>query len=327
MSKFRRHLLVIASICLVLTGCEPNNVQPSPTNTDNQAIVKNVVVSFGKVLKNVSLLAPKEIFVQDIQTNYGNFLTPELLVAWKNDPTTALGKTTSSPWPDHIDVSKVTEVTATQYTVQGNIIEMTSNEVEHGGNAGEEAIDLIVQQVANQWLISKVTRHDTPNAGLKTYDQNGIFLQYADKFTGQTGNNMGGANLDTSLIKVSIPKEMVTSANTNFNEAYLVVSKSTAPKTVSTCTAFTETNHTTDTFTTVTINGIIFTASNASDAGAGNLYTSKLYRTVHKNTCYELALVVHTSNIHNYDPPVTEFNQNEAIALLSPVLNSFRFQD
>ncbi len=137
MGNLSQHVLVIASICLVLTGCEQNNVQQSPTNTDNQSTVSN--------------------------------------------------------------------------------------------------------------------------SGLKTYDQNGIFLQYADKFIAKTGNDLGGANLDTSLIKVTIPKEMVTSANTNFNEAYLVVSKSTAPKTISTCTAFTETNNTTDTFTTVTLNGTIFT--------------------------------------------------------------------
>jgi hypothetical protein len=46
--------------------------------------------------------------------------------------------------------------------------------------------------------------------------------------------------------------------------------------------------------------GITFSRSKYSDAGAGNYYTVIQYRTVRNNDCYSIEEMVHSTNIHNY---------------------------
>jgi len=70
---------------------------------DDVSIVSNIVEQFGKKLKLVSLQSPKEVLEKQIRENYEEFLSPELLAEWINDPSKALGRKSSSPWPERID--------------------------------------------------------------------------------------------------------------------------------------------------------------------------------------------------------------------------------
>jgi hypothetical protein len=54
--------------------------------------VSKTVDEFGKKLKSVSLQSPKEILEKQIIENYKEFLSPELLAGWINDPSKALEK-------------------------------------------------------------------------------------------------------------------------------------------------------------------------------------------------------------------------------------------
>ncbi len=83
---------------------------------------------------------------------YGSYLTPELLKQWQNNPDTALGRQTSSPYPDHISIDEIIKNEDGSYTVTADIIEMTSNPQDHFFNA--QPVTLTVININNEWRIS-----------------------------------------------------------------------------------------------------------------------------------------------------------------------------
>jgi len=128
----------------------------SNLNKKNQAEaveVKSAVEGFGNVLKNVPLLASKEIVDQSIRDSYGAFVSPDLLSLWIDDPSKAPGRLTSSPWPERIEVTSVNKINS-YYQVIGNVVEITSQEVVAGGNAGLYPITIKVEKINNEWLIT-----------------------------------------------------------------------------------------------------------------------------------------------------------------------------
>jgi len=122
--------------------------------------VKNVVLKFGAALKNVSLLAPEDIVKKSIKENYEEFLTPQLLTKWMDDPESALGRLVSSPWPDRIEINNLKKISEYSYEVTGSIIEVTSVEEESGGSAAERPITLTVKSIENKWLIENIVVDD-----------------------------------------------------------------------------------------------------------------------------------------------------------------------
>lgn len=122
-------------------------------NQAEETAVKNVVENFGKVLKDVSLLAPKDIAAQSIEQNYKDSVALELLAEWMNNPSKAPGRLTSSPWPDRIDITAINKISSA-YEVSGNVVEMTSQEVVNGGNVGQYPVTIKVEKINNKWLIT-----------------------------------------------------------------------------------------------------------------------------------------------------------------------------
>jgi len=135
-----------------------------------EADVKFLVESFGRALKKVSLLSPTA--AQDIEENYKDFLDPILLNQWKADPTKAIGRLTSSPWPERIEILSIKQFGAGAYDVSGNIIEITSVEQIEGGIAAKRPIELGVVKFDNRWLIVSVN--------LGEYLENDIAAQLRD---------------------------------------------------------------------------------------------------------------------------------------------------
>jgi hypothetical protein len=118
--------------------------------------IQTVVDEFGKKLQTVSVLAPTDQAAQAIQQNYAAYVVPDLLAQWMAAPGNAPGKVTSSPWPDRIEISRVTMKSSAKYLVTGRVIELTSNEVEHGGIAAARQITLTVEWMDGKWLITNV---------------------------------------------------------------------------------------------------------------------------------------------------------------------------
>jgi hypothetical protein len=78
----------------------------------------------------------------------------------------------------------------------------------------------------------------------------------------------------------------------------------------------------------VTINGIIFTVFNSSDAGAGNYYATTSYRTIHAGECYAVEYTVHSAEIGNYPPSydLQPFNEQQIDSVMQNIIGTFKFQ-
>lgn len=119
--------------------------------------IRHRVEEFGNVIKNVPLAATPEIVTLAVRENYSIYLSDELLNQWARNPNQALGRETSSPWPERIDVESITKEENGNYTVKGEIVSMTSQEMAHGGDAGREAITLTVEPAGQRWVIGAIT--------------------------------------------------------------------------------------------------------------------------------------------------------------------------
>ena len=124
--------------------------------------VISLVESFGDALKMVSLTAPDEVAAARIKEQYAVFVTPELLAMWQSKPQSAPGRRVSSPWPDRIEVKKIEADGNGGYVVFGEVIEVTSTELESGGTAAQYPITLRVIKQENAWRISSVEQNHTP---------------------------------------------------------------------------------------------------------------------------------------------------------------------
>jgi hypothetical protein len=146
-----RTILAALPLCLLLAACAPAASEPAIASTEADAVAA-VVQNFGSRLKNVSLLAPDA--AQQIQTQYAEFVTPELLAAWMADPMQAPGRLTSSPWPDRIEIDAIHSIGPTLYQLVARVIEITSAEVGTDKIVASYSVSLTVRQTGGQWLIS-----------------------------------------------------------------------------------------------------------------------------------------------------------------------------
>lgn len=73
--------------------------------------------------------------------------------------------------------------------------------------------------------------------------------------------------------------------------------------------------------TRVTEDGVDYSVATGGGAAAGNLYQETAYAAIRGNTCFVTRLLVHTTNIGNYDPgTVRAFD----VATLEPTFAAFR---
>lgn len=132
--------------------------------------VRTLVSSFGQALKMVSLLAPPETVAADMEKYYAEYVTPELLQKWQGDPEQAPGRVSSSPWPERIDILSVEEISDTEYTVNGEVVEVTSVELTQGGIAAKRPVTLTVQKPEDRFLISDAVFGEYEQQGPVCYE-------------------------------------------------------------------------------------------------------------------------------------------------------------
>lgn len=118
--------------------------------------IKTLVESFGQNLKKVSLLAPREELIKSIEDNYSQFISDELLQQWKNDPRSAPGRVSSSPWPERIEITDFEKISDDEYNVIGRVVELTSQEVAHGGIAAVRPVKISVKKINEKWVINNI---------------------------------------------------------------------------------------------------------------------------------------------------------------------------
>ncbi|MFA4999429.1 MAG: hypothetical protein WC519_01745 [Parcubacteria group bacterium] len=145
----------------------------------DETAVKSVVTNFGQALKNVSLLSPTA--PQDIETNYKDYLDPKLIAQWKTDPSKAIGRLTSSPWPESIEIGSISRFGSGAYDVSGKIIDMTSS-----GMSGSRAVQIGVVKFGSRWLITGISVIPSEENELwKEYSGEGVSFKYPEKLTTQ----------------------------------------------------------------------------------------------------------------------------------------------
>lgn len=163
-------LVLILALGVSLVGCSKvSNVEPPRNEEIDKTTVARLVVDFGKKLQMVSLMAPTDVVNQSMQDNYGSLISPELLKQWQKDPLNAPGRMVSSPWPDRIEILTNEKLSEGVYEVKGEVIEITSVELNSGGVAAKRLISLIIKKIGNSWLIDTVTLGPYVDAKSITY--------------------------------------------------------------------------------------------------------------------------------------------------------------
>ena len=152
--------------------------------------------------------------------------------------------------------------------------------------------------------------------------QFGVTLRYTDEFaptTMQPPITIKG----TPLLTLAFINSAFYSPATNLSEAYLELAASSDPAVVSTCTQ--ASSQFAETITgQIVVNGYTFTRSEFSGAAAGNRYDQVTYRTASEGRCFELAYLIHSTNIGNYTPgTVVEFDRTTLLGKFDTVRNTF----
>ena len=156
-----RRALLAALLLTSIAACQPRRsareVPPSGTQTPSSALpapavvdthaVATLVRQLGERLQRVSLLAPHDDLVAAIRREYGELVSPALLERWIHDPTSAPGRVTSSPWPDHIDVGLIVPRPGGSFAVRGWVVERTSADAAQGVEPLRVPVQLMVMSV------------------------------------------------------------------------------------------------------------------------------------------------------------------------------------
>ncbi|HVU06785.1 MAG TPA: hypothetical protein VHE10_03305 [Candidatus Paceibacterota bacterium] len=188
-------------------------------SSGDQGTVEAVVSAFGKAMRNVSILAPTTTAAAAFDANYGSLISPELLQQWKASPSKAIGRMTSNPWPESIGIVSVSANTDGSYTVQGNVVEVTTTDP--NDVAAAYPVTLTLEKRDASWRITNITRGAYSNLPQRvTITGNRICLPHKDTTGPQTlecafgikaddGKNYG---LDTSLLSATGTVDAINSA-------------------------------------------------------------------------------------------------------------------
>jgi len=133
----------------------------------------------------------------------------------------------------------------------------------------------------------------------------------------------GGSGL--RLFALTIPKAF--EPQTNFSDAVFNVGMSGNADAVSRCLVSENASAQTAASKT-TINGTVFTVFRFTDAGAGNIYETTSYRTIHANQCWAVEYTIHSAEIGNYPPEygLKPFDETKLHDVLDRIAGTFRFE-
>ncbi|MDO8548107.1 MAG: hypothetical protein Q7R71_00325 [bacterium] len=145
---------VLVLLVLVIVGGYLAGKQKAVSESSDVATVIGTSIVFGQSLHQVSLQAPLSDFAVEVEQAYSRYVSPELIQQWKQNPASAPGQKTSSPWPQGIEVITADKQTDGSYIVTGNVVEVTSEEVSSGGYSNKYPVTLTLQKIKGIWLIT-----------------------------------------------------------------------------------------------------------------------------------------------------------------------------
>jgi hypothetical protein len=135
----------------------------------------------------------------------------------------------------------------------------------------------------------------------------------------RTGDNGGVGIKYFSLV---VPRAF--EPQTNFGEATLTVGVGSTAGTVAKCSIADGTVVATS---TATIGGQKFTMFHSGDAGAGNLYDTTSYRTLHGGKCYAIEYTLHSTQIAAYPSSydLKPYDKKTVTSLMQNIIGTFKF--
>ena len=163
-----RIIVVVGAAILLTTSGTSHLWAEAPTAiyriSDQETAVKTVVTEFGKRLRMVAVLAPKEMVTKAMDEEYSAFVSADLLAIWKNNPEKAPGKRTSSPSPERIDISSIEAKGHDTYVVKGKVILLTAQERRDGGIFQANPVTMTVEQRRGKWVITAYDEQEAEEA-------------------------------------------------------------------------------------------------------------------------------------------------------------------
>ena len=134
-------------------------------------------------------------------------------------------------------------------------------------------------------LASKNAESPGKTTKWKVYKTDNFSLRYPPDFKVESlQGQSGGGYLDTGIVKIAFPDKAFQGENTNYKEAFLVVSTSSKQQTVANCTKFAGLGGIGNQIGQVEINGVKLKTLTTGEGAAGNHIESKLYRNVHEGS-------------------------------------------
>jgi hypothetical protein len=150
--------LIVVAVALGMLAYTSNDDGDTGTVSNAEdAAVRIVVSEFGARLKNVSLAAPTAERHSAMEANYRAYVAPELLAQWSQEGAVALGRYSSSPWPENIDIVEVRS-TDGSYVVQGNVIEFANGTDGDSQVAAVYPVTLTLEKREGQWMITEAEK-------------------------------------------------------------------------------------------------------------------------------------------------------------------------
>jgi hypothetical protein len=150
-----------------------------------------------------------------------------------------------------------------------------------------------------------------------------------DNLTGVGSADWTVSDLGQSGVKefsLTIPRAF--EPQTNFEDATLTVGSSGDSGAVVNCLDAFRFGGGSLSTSSVSINGADFTVIRGSDAGAGNLYDTTSYRTLHAGQCWAIEYTIHSSQIANYPPEyqLKPFDKTKLTDVLDRIVGTFKFE-
>ncbi|MDB5237870.1 MAG: hypothetical protein JWM46_140 [Candidatus Kaiserbacteria bacterium] len=151
-------LMLIAWVLLAMVQTSKHDRSVSVASPVMDPAVAETVEAFGSKLQKVSLLAPAADVKAAMDREYAAYVSPQLLVQWEADPENALGRTTSSPWPDRIQVHTAEPQADGTYLVRGVVVEVVNGSSGSTDIVATYPITLTLNKAANAWLITSAEK-------------------------------------------------------------------------------------------------------------------------------------------------------------------------
>jgi hypothetical protein len=125
--------------------------RPQPPTDEFQ--VRSVVYGLGDVIVNVSVATTTEAIAASMDEYYALYVRPDLLEAWKVDPSKAPTRPATGPRPDSISISTVVKNADGTYTITGDIV---IRAVDHASStvAARTPVRFTLSQGPDGWQIS-----------------------------------------------------------------------------------------------------------------------------------------------------------------------------